>query len=263
MAGILDAVYKPRQEAFEPLGESVGSRLFYLDMPNPLISRINERLEALKLSPRAASLRVSTNADLIRGVLRAGEGANPTQDTVAKIAVALETTPEYLLGRISSGNGGAPADEIVRAAVRYPATRDMPADLGVMGTAAGSIIEQVEGFQYFSDMPVDFVRRPPALARVPEAYAIYVSGDSMWPMHPAGDLRFVNPARPAAIGDSVVLRTQHWEHDPGQLYIKILAKRTPDFIVVEQLNPHATIQIPRRFVDYIHHVMTMAELFGV
>lgn len=230
-------------------------------MASLLISRINERLEALNLSPRAASLRVSSNADLVRGILRAGDAANPTQETLSKVAQALETTTDYLLGTVEGEVRRG--DEVRRADLRYPNTRELTSDVGVMGTAAGSIVQQVEGFQYFSNQPVDFVRRPPALARVPESYAIYVAGDSMWPMHPPGELRFVNPARPSAIGDSVVLRTQHWEHDPGQLYIKLLKKRTAEWIVVEQLNPAATIQIPRKYVDYVHHVMTMSELFGI
>jgi phage repressor protein C with HTH and peptisase S24 domain len=229
-------------------------------MANPLIERIETRLADLNLKPRAASLRVSTNADLIRGVLRAGENANPTQETLAKIAAALETSVEWLTGAGNLSDLGASTAQ--PNSTPLPRVREMTKDLGIMGTAAGSIIHQVEGFEYFGGGPVEYVRRPPALARVPEAYGIYVTGDSMYPMHPAGELRFVNPAKPAAIGDSVILKTKHWEHDPGQLYIKLLVKRTPDWVVVEQFNPVATLQIPRKYVEYVHHVMTMGELFG-
>lgn len=229
-------------------------------MPKLLISRIEERLQELRLSKRAASLRVSRNPDLFRSVMREGDDANPTQRTLELLAEAIELPVEDI---VASGRPQRRGDEVRAAPVRMPNRNEMPNNLGVMGTAAGSIIKDVEGFVFFSDMPVDYVRRPPALALVRESYAVFVAGDSMFPAHPAGELRFVNPAKPVAIGDTVIVRTKHWDDDPGQLYIKTLVKRTPDEVILEQLNPVATIRIPRKYVEYVHHVMTMSELFGI
>lgn len=231
-------------------------------MANPMISRIQERLKELHLSPRAASLRVGQNPDLIRGILRAGDEANPTNETMHKLATALEVPEEWLLG--GDGEAPPPRSEYHHAAIDLPPRATMSKDVPVWGTAMGSLIDDAfEGFHLFSGQPVDYVRRPPALANVKDAYAIYVAGDSMDPMHPPGALRFVHPMRPASAGDSVIVETRHWEHDPGQGYIKILRRRKGDTLVLEQLNPIATIEIPIRYVVSVHRVMTLNELFGI
>ncbi|MBI4921886.1 MAG: XRE family transcriptional regulator [Devosia nanyangense] len=232
-------------------------------MPNPLIERIEKRLAELNLTPRAASLRVSTNADLIRGILRAGDEANPTQETIDKVATVLGVSREWLLG--NDDKPPPPAGDVRFAPdIRLPSWNTMPKDVPVWGTAAGSLIDHnIEGFHLFSGEPIDRVRRPPALANVPDAYAIYVSGDSMYPMHPPGELRFVHPHRPAAAGDTVIVSTRHWETDPGQGYIKLYRRRKGDMIVLEQLNPGATIEIPVKYVVSVHRVLNMNELFGV
>jgi phage repressor protein C with HTH and peptisase S24 domain len=233
-------------------------------MPQILIDRINERLSSLNLSPRAASLLVGTNPDLVRGILRAGADANPTTETLAKIAQALQTTPAWLRGETEQRPPLIGMPEAIRADRAAPLRDSMPKDLPVWGSAAGSVVHNnVEGFHVFTGEPVDYVRRPPALANVRDAYAIYVTGDSMAPLHNNGDLRFVHPHRPASPGDSVILQTKNWEHDPGQGYIKIFRRRKADTIVLEQLNPAATLAVPVTVVTSMHRVMTLNDLFGV
>ena len=139
----------------------------------------------------------------------------------------------------------------------------MPLDIEVRGTALGSVVANgVEGFQFEGGAPVDYVRRPPALQHVRDAYAIFVSGDSMDPLHGPGELRFVNPTRPPAPGDSVIVVTRHWAEDPGQAYIKIYRRRKGEALVLEQINPHLRIEIPLRYVVSVHRVLSTAELFG-
>ncbi len=128
----------------------------------------------------------------------------------------------------------------------------------------GSIIDQnFEGLHVFSGDPVDYARRPPSLARVRDAYAIYVSGDSMDPMHPHGALRVVHPHRPPAPGDSVVVYTKHWDSDPGQGYIKLLKRRQGEMLILQQLNPPSTLQVPMKFVVSVHKVLDTNDLLGV
>lgn len=156
------------------------------------------------------------------------------------------------------------AQEFVRAPLAVPSSGAMPKDLPVWGSAAGSLISDgFEGFHIFSTTAVDYVRRPPALANVMDAYGIYVTGDSMFPMHPHGALRIIHPHRPPAIGDSVIVVTKHWENDPGQGYIKILKRRTAERVFLEQLNPSATIEIPTKYIVSMHKVLDLNDLFGV
>lgn len=230
-------------------------------MANPLKARIEQRLAELNLSPRAASLKVSTNADLIRGVLRSDD-PNPTRETLDKIAQVLEVNREWLLGD-DRDPPPAPGASVRLATVPVPRRDSMPRDLPVYGSAMGSLVDGVEGTEIFSTMPVDYVRRPPALDGVRDAYSFYVTGDSMEPAHPHGALRMVHPHRPVSPGDTVVVTTKHWAHDPGQGYIKIFRRRAGGMLVLEQLNPQATIQIPLQFVGSLHKVLDMNDLFGV
>lgn len=146
--------------------------------------------------------------------------------------------------------------------VPFPALREMPKNVPVMGTAMGSLFnDKFEGIEVFTD-PIEYVRRPPSLMTVPDAYAIYVVGDSMYPMHSPGDLRFVHPHKQPRPGSTVIVQTRHWEHDPGQAYIKIFRRRTATSIVLEQFNPPVTIEIPVKYVVSMHYVPDLAELFG-
>lgn len=233
-------------------------------MANPMIQRIESRLAELRLSPRAASLKVSSNPDLFRSVLRQ-DPPNPTRETLDKMASALRVTPEWLLGKEAAPAGTTRPPEFRMAeGLTLPHDIDMPKDVPVWGSAAGSLIDdKFEGFHLFTSQPVDVVRRPPALSGVRDAYGIYVTGDSMDPMHPHGALRFVHPHRPPSPGDSVVVMTRHWDSDPGQGYIKILRRRVEDRLMLEQLNPPARIEIPIKFIVSVHKVLDMNDLFGV
>ncbi|WP_127142867.1 XRE family transcriptional regulator [Pelagibacterium montanilacus] len=241
-------------------------------MSETLITRIESRLTQLKLSPRAASLSVSSNPDLIRGILRKGDRANPTSETINLIARALGVQREWLLWGTGDGESHIPpaakSDEFSPADVPYPMAQQMRQDIPVLGTAAGTLIhpedngKEVEGFQIEGSV-IQYVRRPPALEHVKDAYAILVEGDSMAPRHNPGELRFVHPLHPAAPGDTVIVQTRSWNDDPGQAYIKIYRRRTADKILLEQLNPACTIEIPLKFVTAVHRVMDLNELFGI
>jgi len=232
------------------------------DEQSPLVRRIHERLEALETNATAVSLSASDNKDLLRDILN-GRTKNPRTDTIRKIAEALGTTVEWLM----EGDGepapvplaGRPTSNLRMAGVKLPALAGLARDVPVMGTAAGSLA----GAFQFEGGVVDYVARPPALVGAKNAYSMYVDGNSMAPEHNSGDLRFVHPDRKVHIGDSVVVTAKYSEHGPYESFIKRLVRRTGDRIIVEQLNPPATIEFDLRFVASVHKVLTMNDLFGV
>lgn len=243
-------------------------------MEKTLLERIDERLEATGLNDTSATKQAGIERSAIRD-LRRGKKRSLTLPTLAKLADALGTTVAWLSGG-PSGNGNGAAEEahspppaeldlpsdVVLANVGMPARSSMLNDVPVMGTAAGSVIMNVEGFT-FEGGQIDTVRRPPALAGAKDLYAIYVSGDSMYPAHLSGDLRFVHPHRPVQVGDTVIIMTRQHDHDPGQAYIKVLARRTAERIIVEQFNPPATLEIPTKYVTSVHRVLNMNDMFGI
>lgn len=232
-------------------------------MSDILKTRIEQRLAALGKSARSASLDVSTNADLIRNVLN-GKSENPRVDTLEKIAVALDTTPDWLTGRSEDATAavtGAPrAAELRVADVDLPPVRRLPNDVPVRGTAAGSHLSGA--FQLDTDV-IEYVRRPPAVFGARDLYALYVEGTSMEPEHRPGDLRFIHPGRPARIGDSVVVQLRTGEHAPIEAMIGHLLRVGGEAVIIGKLNPQATVELKRRHVVAIHKVLTMNDLFGV
>lgn len=230
---------------------------------HPLATFVSDRLKALKTSPRAASLAVGENPDLIRNLLRMPAGSHPRTDTLAKVAQALGVPVEDLLRYLPEAQprSAIPSEVAFKSAEVGPGL-DRSNMIEVRGTAMGSIIsEGVDGFQ-FDGGTLGYTRRPRTLLTVPDAYAIIVTGDSMVPMHNPGETRVVNPRRPVAPGDTVIAVTQHWDSDPGQAYIKILRRRTPTAVFLEQFNPPVVLEIPTRYVVGLHYVLTYDDLIG-
>lgn len=241
-----------------------------------MANHIRERRKAQGLTLEALAER----AELSRSYLsRLESGERPLGlEAAARIAVALgvevaDLTDEEMVGakeataHLAEGKplftlDGPP--DVVRADVEVPLRSTMPRDLPVYGTAMGSVINNsVEGFDLLVGEAIDYVRRPPALSRARDAYAIYVSGDSMEPAHPHGELRMVNPGRPPQPGDTVIVVTRNWNDYPDQAYIKIYRRRAGGDYVLEQLNPPAEIRVPETYVVSLHRVLTLSELFGV
>ncbi len=110
---------------------------------------------------------------------------------------------------------------------------------------------------------IDYVRRPPALVTVPDAYAFFVSGTSMIPEHRPGDLRFVHPYTPPRQGDSVVIQARYNSHDGIEAFLAHYDHRNGEKLFVTKLNPAATVEFDLRYVQAVHRVLTMNELFGV
>lgn len=227
-------------------------------------ARIDRRLKALGLSMRDASLRAGLNEGAVRDLKR--RSTNARIGTFAKLAPVLGTTEEWLINgtgpeEIASGVPpvvALPAVGDVRPSdVRMPDPDVFPRDLPVHGTVAASVINGKDTFEI--EQVIDYVRRPPSLAKVRDAYALFVTGESMVPMYRPGDLVMVHPYKPPAVGDTVIVQLRG---DPPQGFIKVLVGRTPEYLLLQQLNPVATIKCKHESIKAVHKVMTLAELMA-
>jgi len=176
-----------------------------------------------------------------------------------QIARALGVKADDLDPAYSGTTSDQGMSDVRQADIVPPRLTEMERDVPVMGTAAGS----EQGSFHFEGGVVDYVRRPPALIAARDAYAIFVTGDSMEPVHPQGELRFVHPGRQPRSGDSVLIQLQEQDDGSVECFIKILKKRAGGQIVTEQLNPAKDLKFDDAKVLYIHKVLTMNELFGV
>lgn len=144
--------------------------------------------------------------------------------------------------------------------VDLPAPMEMPANLPVRGTAACS---ENDGAFQLEDSVVDYIRRPLVLANAPEAYALYLSGDSMEPRWNSGDLIMVHPKRPPKLGDHVILVIQKGPDSPPQAYCKRLIRRHAGKIEVEQYNPRKQLEFPAAQIVSIHKILDISDLFEI
>lgn len=135
----------------------------------------------------------------------------------------------------------------------------LPQDVPVYGTAVGGVDSEFS----FNGTVIDYVRRPPGLAHVEGAFAIYVTGDSMEPRYEPGELVYVNPSRPAAPGDDVLIEMAAPESgEPAPCYIKRLVRRHASRVECRQFNPPRDLEYPTAAISQIHRIMRPTELFG-
>ncbi|MGV2129792.1 S24 family peptidase [Agrobacterium vitis] len=228
------------------------------NMKNVLIDRINERLAIKDKAASAVSIEATGAKETLRKILD-GTTKNPRIDTLRKIAQALGTTHNYLLGETdfpgipdTAGTRSEEAPTLVRPPV-------VPVDVPVMGTAAGSLVRgafQLEGGV------IDYVRRPPALLSAKDIYALFVVGSSMEPQYFPGDLIYINPHKPVKNGDIVVIQTKISENSPMEASLGILLKQTEKNTIIGKRNPVADLVIDRDTIVHVHRVLSVNELFG-
>jgi phage repressor protein C with HTH and peptisase S24 domain len=222
---------------------------------NPYREPILERLKLLNKSVAAAGIEANGKASFMQGLTRRDLKPNPTLETLKLAAKVLQVPVEWFDDFATPVEPPRPNQRSVSGGRDDRRRFDVP----VRGVALGSVVYDQTGFAL--GRPISFVERPKSLDGAADVYAVEIANDSMAPMHPAGQIRFVHPGKLPLPGDSVIVRTRNNPQDPGQDYIKLLKAQDRDRIVLTQLNPKADIEIPMRFVDYLHKVLTMNELF--
>ncbi len=111
--------------------------------------------------------------------------------------------------------------------------------LPVRGRAEGG----QDGNFVIEDQPIDWTFRPADLQGVNDAFAVFVSGDSMIPKYKNGDLIYVHPTRSIAKNRYVLVETT--EHKG---FIKQFVSWQEDALIVQQFNPEQEVIIPKETV---------------
>lgn len=155
-------------------------------------------------------------------------------------------------------------DHLPPGAIIVPDEKLIPAaiDVPVYGVAAGN--GSGDGSFRLEEHAVDYVRRPPGIARAKDVYAVYVTGESMYPVYRHGTLLFIAPGRPISIGDDVLICLHPKEQgEPDEYLIKRLVRRGSDTLQVEQFNPPLPLNFPVERVKRLHKVLEARELVGI
>jgi SOS-response transcriptional repressor LexA len=166
-------------------------------------------------------------------------GSEHSADEAELLEVKAATTPAVLPPSSRA--------EVVRAPANGAGAFG-PKDLPIVGHVKGGLKDDALFFD--NGTPVAYTYRPDDLRGVPEAYAVYVVGDSMSPRFKPGQLVFVNPSIPPRPGDDVVI-----QQTTQEVFIKELVRRTEKVIRTKQYNPGDTIDYPVGTVAAIHVVV--------
>jgi phage repressor protein C with HTH and peptisase S24 domain len=202
--------------------------------------RVRERRAVLGLSqPQLAKTVGGITYQAIQQ-LEAGGG---TKHLVG-IARALGVTAEWL----QDGHGLAPAKSVA-------STRAAGEKLKVLGMAECG----PDGWSLWNGDVIDLIDRPASLVGVPNAYAVYVVGESMEPRYHPGEVVHIHPGRPVDVGAYVLVQRRGKQGEPPLAVIKRLAKRTGTKITLEQFNPPRTFDIKASDIVSIHRVVGSGE----
>jgi len=108
--------------------------------------------------------------------------------------------------------------------------------LPVRGRAEGG----KDGNFVIEEQPIDWTFRPADLQGVNDAFAVFVSGNSMVPKYKNGDLVYVHPAKAISKQRYVLIETT--EHKG---FIKQFVGWQDEHLIIQQYNPEQEIKIPR------------------
>lgn len=155
-----------------------------------------------------------------------------------------------------------------------PTLRGQPKDVPVYGSALaadlafdteGNGAREIEITNFEMGEVIAHVRRPPGLSDQRKVYAIFVSGSSMEPRYRPGDPVFVDPQRPPAIGDDVIVQLVSPD-GTGEIMtglIKTMVKRSSHALELEQYSPAIRFSVPTERIAHIHRVIPWREAFGM
>lgn len=239
-----------------------------IDSPMNLAHELNRRMALKGLSPRALSLKAGMDASGVRAILT-GRSKSPRMATIQKLAAALDCTAADLIGgpalrrQLSESTPEAHSTE----PGAKPATDGPDSLMSIAKTIPllGAIEIDVGIFEMQREAPIDFIYRPPGIARDDLVYALYIEDDSLIPARMPGELIYVHMRRPPSIGSDAVIHLgpRNEEGYPSRFLIKRIAGSRDEKLELEQFNPPKKFEIQRSTILHLHRILTLAELMGV
>lgn len=110
-------------------------------------------------------------------------------------------------------------------------------------------------FIFGADQNFGDVAAPPILADIPDAYAVYVIGDSMEERFRHGEVVFVHPYMPVRKDDDCVVQISGGPGEQPVGYIKRFISMDDERLKLLQLNPRKVLTFPRAHVVAVHRIV--------
>lgn len=125
------------------------------------------------------------------------------------------------------------------------------ARIPIRGVAMGG----KDGYVILGEQYLGEVLAPPALADVPDAYAVYMVGDSMLERYRHGEVCFVHPYAPVRRDDDCVIQISMGDGEPPHGFVKRFISMDGKQLKVLQLNPRKVLTWPRSKVIAVHRII--------
>ena len=216
------------------------------------------RFKPSALSPNAWAVKAGVSRTVWADMRRHG---NPSRRTLEKLlAVADTSVAEFEALRLGPDPESGHAARGL-ADRRWDWNAPAPALLPLIASRAagewGQPGSQVELSEIRSSQIVDCLPRPASLAADPDAFALTIVGEAMWPRFRPGVRIAVSPRAAIAPGDDVLVRlrgsadeTDGWE----PVLIKQLGRIDRGGVELRQFSPAITIHIEQRWIISIARI---------
>jgi hypothetical protein len=214
------------------------------------------KVEELDTTLKFLSMKVGKNHAYLQQFVHRGVPAHLPEDVRHSLAGLLGVDETSL--RIAHGQAPDPAPLVPRVSPPNAGPRRPMPIAGVI-PVYGQAVGGIDGKFVLNGNKIADILAPPRLANVPDAYAVYVVGNSMEPRYFAGEAVFVNPRLPVRSGDFVVVQIAASEGDPPDAYVKRFVHQDGKFLRLEQFNPKKTLKFPTSRVATLHRIIMGGE----
>lgn len=213
---------------------------------------IDDEIKRRGESLSAVSLRLGKNHAYMQQFLKRGIPAELPEHVRIELAQMLNLPEVKLRGPLTSSTASEPILPNARMGGPRPMTQTIPVYGQAMGGKDGKFI--------LNGNKIADILAPPVLAGVPNAYAVYVVGDSMEDRYRAGEAVYVNPRLPVRRGDYVVAQiAADEEGEPPFAYVKRFVGLDAKLLKLEQLQPKKTLEFPADRVVSVHKIILGGE----
>jgi phage repressor protein C with HTH and peptisase S24 domain len=168
-------------------------------------------------------------------------GRGQTPQKVSAPAIDALTIPKRYQQTSESFEQNARLGEPVRGFAKIP----------VRGQGMGDN----DGYLIFTKQKLGEVLAPPGLTDVPDAYAVYVVGDTMLERYQHGEVVYVHPYLPVRKNDDCVIHIDAGDGGPPHGFVKRFVSMDEKTLKVRQLNPQKTLTFPRNKVLHVHRIV--------
>lgn len=175
---------------------------------------------------------------------------SPTQ--ITRLASYLQVSVESILTGLPGRSEAIPAPDNLTDIGGYP--EDVPV----------YAVERIglEGAFSVSSYVAERVKRLPGIAKLADVYAINIVSDRMVPWAKEGDIIYVSPSRPPAVGSLVVVHFDDPATGQDITLIKEYMGRTGNGYRLRQYNPDLTVTVEASRIKSMHRILTLRELIG-